>query len=75
MSHNVNTLSDKKRAKADPIGLQQLYLGNSLAATWIFCPKTVKNGPKNDPTFEKRAPEDPDLDKFVDFLDILSNWA
>ena len=40
-----------------------------------FVPENGQNGPKNDPTFEKRDPEDPDLGKFVDFLDILSNWA
>ena len=40
-----------------------------------FWPKNDQKRPINDPKFEKRAPEGPDLGKFDDFLDILSNWA
>ena len=38
-------------------------------------PKNAQINPKNAPIFGKTGPEGPDLDKFVDLLSILSNWA
>ena len=46
-----------------------------LLPQYGYFAQNAQKWPKNAPIFGKTCPEGPDLDKFVDFLDILSIWA
>ena len=70
----VSKLSGKKHSSGQYWAITTLVKQFSCRNA-DFWPKNCQKRPKNDPIFQKRAPEGPDLGKFVVFLGILSNWT